>query len=143
MKSLRIAPSGATRTARVPTMEARAPHTTHQEEGPASRVAGASECPARAGASLEPSGSPPSSWDLVRLDFGNDASIAEWLRLVRGVMEDLIVLACEGSRRMKHRVLSRAAIGRQAREAERCVRQLLGEADESLVRRAKRSGEVS
>jgi hypothetical protein len=57
MRPSPIAPPGATKPARVPFLD-RAPSTTHLEEGPAPRVAGVSY----AAASLEPTGSTPSSF---------------------------------------------------------------------------------
>ena len=59
MKRSSIPPSGATKPARVPFLD-RAPRISFLEEGPALRVPGASNGPARAGASLEPQGSTPS-----------------------------------------------------------------------------------
>jgi hypothetical protein len=61
MKSLRIAPPGATKPVRVPSPD-RAPSTSHPEEGPAPRVAGAFAAPTCAAASLVPAGSSPSSF---------------------------------------------------------------------------------
>jgi hypothetical protein len=61
MKPSPIAPSRATKPARVPSSD-RAPESiSHPDEGPALRVAGATADPACAAASLEPTGSAPSS----------------------------------------------------------------------------------
>ncbi len=59
MKRSSIAPTGANKGARVPLSD-RASRSSHLEEGPALRVAGAFRGPARAAALLEPPGSPPS-----------------------------------------------------------------------------------
>jgi hypothetical protein len=113
----------------------RAPRA-HQEEGPASRVAGASEIqtPASAAASPEPPGSTPSSFSHA-FDFNDVAHATAWLRHVRNDADDLIALAREGARRPGHRVLARAEIRRQTREASRSVHGLLAEAEAGLSRR--------
>jgi hypothetical protein len=133
MKPSRNAPSGATRPPRVPSPD-RAPRSrSHPDEGPAPQVAGVSAFdPTRAAAPPEPPGSTPSSSFSV-FHFKDAGDAREWLRLVRGNAGDLAALAREGGRRLKHRVLSRAALRRQAREAERCMHGLLAEAEAGLV----------
>jgi cell division septum initiation protein DivIVA len=64
------------------------------------------------------------------------ASAADWLRRVRNNADDLISLAREGARRPTRRVLARAEIRRQTREAGRSVLALLAEAEAGLARRA-------
>ncbi len=132
MKRSSIAPPGATNRLRVPTPD-RARSSSHPDQGPAPQVAGAlASAPTRAAAPPEPPGSPPSTFSST-FNFADTADAAEWLRLVRGNADDLIALAREGSRRLKHRVLSRAEIGRQTRDAERCMHGLLAEAEAGLA----------
>src|SRR5262249_40427032 len=100
----------------------------------ASRVAGAPEIPAPAAASPEPPGSPPSSFSQT-FDFKDASHAATWLHLIRNDTDDLIALAREGARRPKHRVLARAEIRRQTRDAALRVHGLLAEAEAGLARR--------
>src|SRR4051812_23158693 len=69
-------------------------------------------------ASLEPSGSPPSPRSTRPVDLANPADARAWLDDARAIFEDLAALAREGSRRLKHRVLSRAELRSQVRDAE-------------------------
>jgi uncharacterized protein YgfB (UPF0149 family) len=91
--------------------------------------------PTSAGASLEPTGSTPSTFSLA-FDFKDPANAADWLRRVHDHANDLIALAREGARRPTRRVLARAEIRRQTREAGRNVLALLAEAEAGLTRRA-------
>ena len=131
MKPSRTAPQGASKP-RVPSPDRANPGSSRLDEGPASQVDGASPPePAPAAAPLEPPGSPPSPFSST-FNFKDDADAAEWLRLVRGNADDLVALAREGVRRGKHRVLARAEVRRQTREAKRCMHGLLAEAEAGL-----------
>jgi hypothetical protein len=55
-----------------------------------------------------------------------------WLISVRGALLDLLTTAREGARRARKRILSRAEIRRQAREAYACTSALLDEGAEVL-----------
>ncbi len=134
MKRSRIAPSGATTRARVPSPD-RAPSTSHPDEGPAPRVAGASTDPTCAAASLEPQGSAPSSSFPSAFTWTDPDHARTWLGAVREAADDLAALAREGGRRLAHRVLSRAELRRQTRAAERSVHGLLAEAEAALAPR--------
>ena len=132
MKPSRIAPSRATQRTRVPSSD-RAPSPSHPDEGPSPRVAGAPSEPSCAGASLEPAGSTPSSFLPSAFDWKDAAHVRTWLGAVREAADDLAALAREGGRRLQHRVLSRAELRRQTREAERSMRGLLAEAEAGLA----------
>jgi hypothetical protein len=131
MKPSRTASPDATKPARVPHPD-RASRHPRPEEGPALRVAGEAQIPAPAAASLEPAGSTPSSFSLA-FDVKDAARAVAWLHLVRNDTDDLIALAREGARRPRHRVLARAEIRRQTREAALRVHGLLAEAEAALV----------
>jgi hypothetical protein len=145
MKSSRTAPSRATTPARVPSSDRaphrdggsrpRAPSTSHPDEGPAPRVAGAPSEPSCAAASLEPTGSAPSSLSPSPFTWTDAAHARTWLGAVRETADDLAALAHEGGRRLKHRVLARAELRRQTREAERSLHGLLAEAEAALAPR--------
>jgi hypothetical protein len=75
---------------------------------------------------LEPPGSPPS------LIFSSPDGPDTWLVAARATLLDLLAAAREGARRPHKRVLSRAEIRRQAREAFAGVSALLDEAAGSL-----------
>ncbi len=131
MKRSRIAPPGATTRARVPFPD-RASSTSHPEEGPAPRVAGALSDPTCAAASPEPPGSPPSSFYPSAFHWQNADHARTWLLAVGEAADDLAALAREGGRRFSQRVLSRAELRRQTRDAERSMRGLLAEAEAAL-----------
>jgi hypothetical protein len=82
-----------------------------------------------------PPGSTPSSFSLA-FDVKDAAHAAAWLLHVRVGADDLIALAREGARRPKHRVLARAEIRRQTREAGLRVLGLLAEAEADVSRKA-------
>jgi hypothetical protein len=75
--------------------------------------------------SQEPEGSPPSPRSVPPLRWADPAHARAWLREVSIVVEDLAAAARDGSRRGKHRVLSRAERRRQARTAQRKLAALL------------------
>jgi hypothetical protein len=131
MKRSRIAPSGATKRARVPSPD-RAPSSSHPDEGPAPRVDGAPSDPSCAAASLEPQGSAPSSSFPSAFNWQDLDHARAWLGAVREAAEDLAALAREGGRRLRRRVLSRAELRRQTREAEGSMRGLLAQAEAGL-----------
>jgi hypothetical protein len=133
MKPSPIAPPRATRPSRVPSSDrAPEPSSSRPEEGPAPRVAGASSDPTRAAASLEPPGSTPSSSCPAAFDWHDVDQARTWLLAVRDAADDLAALAREGGRRLVNRVLSRAELRRQTRDAERSVHGLLSEAEAAL-----------
>jgi hypothetical protein len=80
----------------------------------------------------EPAGSPPSRRSFRPLRWADPADARAWLGEVRAVFEDLAASAREGSRRRKHRTLSRAELRRHARDAERTLAALLHAAEAGL-----------
>ena len=87
-------------------------------------------------AEADPSASPalPGPPSPPRLD--DPASIQRWLDASRAAALDLLAAAREGARRPRKRVLSRAEIRRQARDAFAQVTSLLDLAAETLRRAA-------
>jgi hypothetical protein len=81
----------------------------------------------------EPPGSPPSPRSLRPLRWADPLDARAWLDEVRTQVADLAALGREGSRRIKHRVLSRAERGRQVRTAMRLLDALLDAADAGLT----------
>jgi hypothetical protein len=76
-----------------------------------------------------PSGPPPPL-------LGDPAAVQRWLDTGRAAVLDLLAAAREGARRPRKRVLSRAEIRRQARDAFAQVTSLLDLAAEALRRPA-------
>lgn len=66
----------------------------------------------------EPPGSSSSGRSLYPLRWADPAHAEAWLTATRAAFADLAAAAREGSRRLKHRVLSRAELQRQVRAAE-------------------------
>src|SRR5262245_1017645 len=56
----------------------------------------------------EPEGSPPSPCSIPPVHWSDPTEARAWLTAARATTFDLVALAREGSRRIKHRVLSRA-----------------------------------
>lgn len=83
--------------------------------------------------SQEPQGSPPSRRSFRPLRWADPADARAWLNQVRASFGDLAAAAREGSRRFKHRVLSRAELRRQRRAAERSLGALLDAAQAGLA----------
>jgi hypothetical protein len=106
MKQSRTAPLGATSSA---------------ERSPPEQ-ASSSDAP-----SATPDAPPPPS-----LIFRSPDGIDAWLAAARAAVLDLLAAAREGARRPRKRVLSRAEIRRQAREAFAGASALLDEAAEAL-----------
>lgn len=133
MKRSPTASSDATKRTRAPAGRA-AEHPT-ATEGPAPSQAPEalpSAADPAACAPLEPPGSPPS------LIFSSPDGADTWLIAVRATLLDLLAAAREGARRPHKRVLSRAEIRRQAREAFAGASALLDEAAGSLRAAAPR-----
>ena len=134
MKRSRNAPSGANKRARAPI--GRATDGPTSAEGPAPSQApealpsGTSSRPPGAGPAAcepqEPPGSPPS------LLFSARGAPDVWLSAARSSLLDLLAAAREGARRPHRRVLARAEIRRQARDAFAGASALLDEAAEAL-----------
>jgi len=80
----------------------------------------------------EPEGFPPSPRSIPPVHWANPSEARAWLDAARATFKDLVALAREGSRRIKHRVLSRAELRRQARDAERALLALFDAADAAL-----------
>jgi len=68
------------------------------------------------------------------LDLKNPEHMRRWLQAMSEVVSDLVCIAREGTRRLKHRVLSRAEMRRQMKEAEGSANGLLARAEEALLR---------
>jgi hypothetical protein len=116
----------ASRSVRAPTdaqqnAEDAAASSPRTSEGPAPACAPEAEpsdTPPTAHTSQEPPGSPPSPRSVPPLRWADPAHARAWLSQVSLVVDDLAAAARDGSRRAKHRVLSRAERRRQARTAE-------------------------
>ena len=121
MKPSRTAPRGATTRARA----------LSQVEGRAAERPTSVEEPVP-GEPPPPPGSPPS------LIFGTPDGPDTWLVSTRAALLDLLAAAREGARRPRKRVLARAEIRRQAREAFAGASALLDEAAEALRAAAPR-----
>jgi hypothetical protein len=81
----------------------------------------------------EPQGSPPSPRSFRPVRWSDPADARAWLGAARASVADLAALAREGSRRGRHRVLSRAELRRQARDLERALLALFDRADAGLA----------
>ena len=66
----------------------------------------------------EPEGSSPSSRSIPPVHWADPTEARAWLNDARATVDDLAALAREGSRRLKHCVLSRAERRRRTREIE-------------------------
>jgi hypothetical protein len=66
------------------------------------------------------------------LDLADPAGVQRWLEASRASLLDLLAVAREGARRPRKRVLSRAEMRRQAREAYAQVTALLDLAAEGM-----------
>jgi hypothetical protein len=117
----------ASRSVRTPTgaqqnAEDAAASSPRTSEGPvpawAPEAAAPSDPLPAAHTSQEPPGSPPSPRSVPPLRWADPAHARAWLSQVSLVVDDLAAAARDGSRRAKHRVLSRAERRRQARTAE-------------------------
>ena len=76
----------------------------------------------------EPPGSPSSRRSpspLRPLRIGDAADLHAWLTAARTTADDLVAAAREGTRRLKHRVLSRAELRRRVRVASAELTRLL------------------
>ncbi len=109
MKRLRNAPSGA----------------TTPPSFPAAAAASAAHAPA-------PVGADPPRAAATPLIFSTPDGPDAWLEAARGSLLDLLAAAREGARRPRKRVLARAEIRRQAREAFAGASALLDEAAVAL-----------
>jgi hypothetical protein len=81
----------------------------------------------------EPQGSPPSRRSFRPVRWADPADVRAWLSAARTGFADLAALAREGSRRLKHRTLSRAELRRQRRDAERSLLALFDAANAGLA----------
>jgi hypothetical protein len=81
----------------------------------------------------EPPGSPPSRRSFRPLRWADPADARAWLRAIRAASMDLAALAHEGALRGHHRMLTRAEIRRQRRDAERSLLALLEAAEAGLA----------
>jgi hypothetical protein len=81
----------------------------------------------------EPQGSSPSRRSSRPVRWADPADIRAWLDAAQLLFEELAALTREGSRRLKHRVMSRAELRRQRREAERALAALLEAAEAGLT----------
>lgn len=124
MKRSRNAPSRANKRTRAPFGRTDAHSIPDEGRGPPSHPPSAAD-PA-ASDPLEPPGSGPS----LLLDAPDGPEI--WLLAARGTLLDLLAAAREGARRPRKRVLARAEIRRQAREAFAGASALLDEAAHAL-----------
>jgi hypothetical protein len=119
--SLTASRSVRTPTGAPPIAEDAAASSPRTSEGPAppwAPEAAPSDPLPTAHTSQEPPGSPPSPRSVPPLRWADPAHARAWLTEVSLVVEDLAAAARDGSRRAKHRVLSRAERRRQARAAE-------------------------
>jgi len=66
----------------------------------------------------EPEGFPPSRRSILPVHWADPTEARAWLTAARATVDDLTALAREGSRRLKHHVLSRAERRRRTRETE-------------------------
>jgi hypothetical protein len=131
MKQSRTAPSGATTRARAPVGRA----VSTMEAPPSNPVAESSSPSVDEGSAPEPAAedsSAPAESAPALLVFGDPAGPDTWLVAARGSLLDLLAAAREGTRRPHKRVLSRAEIRRQAREAFAGASALLDEAAQAL-----------
>jgi hypothetical protein len=131
MKQSRTAPPSAKKPARAPL--GRAPEPPTSDEAPA--LSPAAE-PFHDGAASGPKPRAPSeplpSTADPGLIFAEPDGPEAWLIATRACLLDLLAAAREGARRPRKRVLSRAEIRRQAREAYAAGSSLLDEAVEAL-----------
>jgi hypothetical protein len=81
--------------------------------------------PATQGAAAESAARP--------LRWGDPAHARDWLTAARDAFDDLAAAAREGSRRRKDRVLSRAEVRRQGRDAESRLTALFEAAEAGLL----------
>jgi hypothetical protein len=80
----------------------------------------------------EPPGSSPSHRSFHPLRWADQAHARAWFEATSAAVADLCAVAREGSRRLKHRVLSRAELRRQRRGAEIKLLGLLSAAEAGL-----------
>jgi hypothetical protein len=105
-----------------------------------SRTPRAAATPARSNpapprpAEADPSAAPPTSRASPEPLLGDPAAVDRWLEASRVHLLDLLAVAREGARRPRKRVLSRAEMRRQARDAFAQVTSLLDLAAEALRR---------
>jgi len=139
MKSWHKPSTRAKNPARVPFDAPPLPPLPPQAEAQAEAEATAHPADTSEGpAPLELPSSPPSpcvSRPLAAhrpVSWTNGEDIRGWLSATRTAIADLQALAREGSRRLKHRVLSRAELRCQLREAETALNVLLADADAGL-----------
>lgn len=115
----------ANKPARVPSSD-RPLQTSHLDEGPASRVTGAIRGPARAAASQESPGSPPSSFfssttpeaamrKPSKVDLTDPAALSAWLAETRTVTEHLHALTIDATSPKPHRRHARNYLRAQTR----------------------------
>ncbi len=114
MKRSPKAPPGASKRARVPRPDRAHSRTSHREEGPAPSRAAEAPPSAAAPAAREPTEPPGSTPSPL---FPNPEAVHTWHTAARDALLDLAAAAREALRRPKKRVLSRAELRRQAREA--------------------------
>jgi hypothetical protein len=88
----------------------------------------------------EPLGSPSLRRSVRPVRWSDPVDVNAWLGAVRASFDDLAALSWEGSVRAKHRVLSRAELRRQTREAERSLVSLFEAADAGLTELASVKG---
>jgi len=86
-------------------------------------------------------GSPPSPRSRRPLHWADPIQSRAWLDRVRASAADLAAAAREGSHRLKHRVLSRAELRRQGRNAERALLSLFDAAAAGLANPPAEDGE--
>jgi hypothetical protein len=87
-------------------------------------------------AEADPSAAAPPARDPPSLDLRDLAAVQRWLDTARAGLLDLVAAAREGARRPRKRVLSRAEIRRQSRDAFAQVTALLDLAADALRRPA-------
>lgn len=80
-----------------------------------------------------PAPEPPPAMPEGPFDPKNPDHARWWAHAMREAAEDLYAAAREGTRRLKHRVLARPEIRRQARAAKRTLKALIDRAEGSLV----------
>jgi hypothetical protein len=98
---------------------------------PSTPAAGDEKQPAEAYEAPPPPPSPPTDGPL---DLQKPEHARWWLHAVREAIADVVCVAREGTRRLKHRVLSRAELRRQLRQTETSLDELIGKAEEALLR---------
>ena len=83
---------------------------------------------------MKPSHTPPpgANSPSTSFDWTNPTLLRAWLTAIRDAGDDLAALSWEGTRRVRHRVLSRHERRRRTREAEASLHELVTAAEAAL-----------